>query len=103
MAPKTSQAKEHARLQLRDEHGHFIKGSTVKAKTSISSPLDLVDTEFNRRAEFEKPLLQVSITNPFKKIFLGPQHSEDRMALYFGLIKSAVIKQPLLPSNSPYP
>ena len=74
MAPKTSQAKEHARLQLRDEHGHFIKSAKVNIRTSAVTPFDPAGPvgtggrERSRIDEFEKPLLQVSITNPFRKI-----------------------------------
>lgn len=44
----------------RDENGRFV---SIKAKTSQSSPADVP-----LNPEFEKPLLSVTITNPFKKI-----------------------------------
>ena len=62
MAPRPEDSRKQAKLQLRDEHGHFVKGATVKATASVSAPpaKEIVD--------FEKPLVSVSITNPFKKI-----------------------------------
>lgn len=48
----------HAKAQIRDEKGHFIK-----AKVSVDSRADV-----KLNPEFEKPLVKVEITNPFKKI-----------------------------------
>lgn len=64
MAPTRTEATKHARLQLRDERGHFVKGATVKTKISVSSPLGVEPLN----PEFEKPLVSVSLNNPFKKI-----------------------------------
>lgn len=44
----------------RDENGRFI---SLKAKTSVSGPQDV-----KVNPEFEKPILQVTVTNPLKKI-----------------------------------
>lgn len=58
MAPNPEQAKIRANQQLRDERGRFIK---IKTKIETSTPPTFIP-------EFEKPLLQISLTNPFKKI-----------------------------------
>lgn len=63
MAISSQQAKTHAKNQLRDEKGHFIKSDQPKAKVSLSTPADIPINP-----EFEKPLVQLSITNPFRKI-----------------------------------
>ena len=56
-------------MPLRDAHGRFVSSKirtasdAVKTKTSVSSPADV-----NINPEFEKPVLSVTVTNPFKKI-----------------------------------
>ncbi len=44
----------------RDENGRFV---SLKAKTSVSGPQDV-----KVNPQFEKPILQVTVTNPLKKI-----------------------------------
>lgn len=63
MSQTPQAASKVAKKLLRDEHGHFIKSGDIKAKVSVSTPNDV-----KLNPEFEKPLVQVSITNPFKKI-----------------------------------
>ncbi len=53
------QAKKVAKDRPRDPQGHFLK-----AKASSSTPLDNIPAI----PEFEKPLVEVAITNPFRKI-----------------------------------
>lgn len=53
----SEQAKEMVKGRRRDARGHFIKeASSLKAPAILPIP------------DFEKPLLQVSLNNPFKKI-----------------------------------
>src|SRR3990172_2093279 len=61
--PFTSgRAKALASSRKRGAHGHFVKAKDVKVKVSVTGQdLPLVP-------EFEKPLVSVTITNPFKKI-----------------------------------
>lgn len=59
----SAQAKSLARSRKRDDKCHFIKSPNIKAKVSVSSPADV-----KLNPEFEKPLVAVQITNPFKKI-----------------------------------
>ena len=62
MSQTSEAASKVAKKQPRDSHGHFTKEQEVKAKISLTSAdLPLVP-------EFEKPLVSVTITNPFKKI-----------------------------------
>lgn len=46
----------------RDAHGRFVKAGQITTKTSVSAP------QVSPVPEFEKPLLQVTVTNPLKKI-----------------------------------
>lgn len=50
-------------MPSRDEKGRFIKSAQPKIKVSLSSPADIPINP-----EFEKPLIQLSISNPFRKI-----------------------------------
>ena len=62
MSQTPQAASKVASKQPRDAHGHFVKEKDVKVKVSVTGQdLPVIP-------EFEKPLLQVSITNPFKKI-----------------------------------
>lgn len=46
----------------RDRHGHFVKEKDVKVKVSVTGQdLPIIP-------EFEKPLVSLTVTNPFKKI-----------------------------------
>lgn len=45
----------------RDAHGRFVSPK-IKTQTSVSTPTS------NINPEFEKPILSVTVTNPFKKI-----------------------------------
>lgn len=66
MPLNSAQAKKIAKLQIRDSQGHFVKKSLgIEAKASVTSPLSKETVPTN--PELEKPLVQVSITNPFKK------------------------------------
>lgn len=49
-------------MPQRDSHGRFVS-SKIKSETTISSPADV-----SINPEFEKPILQVTVTNPLKKI-----------------------------------
>lgn len=63
MPLNTAQAKKLAATRKRDAHGHFIKNiDLAKAKVTISTP------PAGTIPDFEKPLVQVSLNNPFKKI-----------------------------------
>lgn len=48
--------------QSRDEHGRFVS-SKIKSETIVSTPADVPINP-----EFEKPVLQVTVSNPLKKI-----------------------------------
>lgn len=53
-------------MQARDKNGRFTSSnpaSTIKTKTSVSTPTDVPINP-----EFEKPVLQVTVSNPLKKI-----------------------------------
>src|SRR3989344_2390175 len=83
MAPTHSKAKKHADSQIRDAHGHFAKEKNVKARITLTSAgLPLVP-------EFEKPLVSVTITNPFKKILYWldqvRRHQTTTIALKFSI------------------
>lgn len=62
MSQSSEAASKVASKQPRDAQGHFIKQTDVKAKVSVTS------TDLPFVPEFEKPLVSVTITNPFKKI-----------------------------------
>lgn len=49
-------------MPLRDSNGRFVS-SKIKSETKVSSPADVP-----LNPEFEKPVLQVTVTNPLKKI-----------------------------------
>ena len=49
-------------MPQRDAHGRFVKANQIKDKTSVSTP------PITPIPEFEKPLLQLTVTNPLKKI-----------------------------------
>ena len=49
-------------MPARDAHGRFIS-SKIKAQTTVSSPADV-----STIPEFEKPVLQITVSNPLKKI-----------------------------------
>lgn len=49
-------------MPTRDAHGRFVSPK-IKAETSVASPADVPINP-----EFEKPVLQVTVTNPLKKI-----------------------------------
>lgn len=49
-------------MPQRDAHGRFTKTSSLKIQTSVSTP------GANVNPEFEKPVLQVTVSNPLKKI-----------------------------------
>ena len=46
----------------RDTHGRFVKADQITAKTEVKTPIPTTNPEF------EKPILQVTVTNPLKKI-----------------------------------
>ena len=48
--------------QPRDAHGRFVKVGQITAKTEVKTPIPTTNPEF------EKPILQVTVTNPLKKI-----------------------------------
>lgn len=48
--------------QPRDSHGRFVS-SKIKTATTVSTPADV-----HINPEFEKPILQVTVSNPLKKI-----------------------------------
>lgn len=53
-------------MQPRDKNGRFVSSNPVnaiKTKTSVSTPTDVPINP-----EFEKPVLQVTVSNPLKKI-----------------------------------
>lgn len=56
-------SKKKAKIQLSDERGKAIKRSTINVETTTDSP-----TEAGVIPEFEKPLVAVTVNNPFKKI-----------------------------------
>ena len=60
MVEQPSQSVNYAKFKLRDEKGRFVSSAKIKAELKTSPPAVI--------PEFEKPLLQVSITNPFRKI-----------------------------------
>lgn len=73
----STRSKSLAKSRKRDEHGHFVKEKDVKIKVAVDSPLEdpeqpvLSAVEGSRGTiipEFEKPLVSVSINNPFKRI-----------------------------------
>lgn len=47
----------------RDSSGHFVKTTKITAKTTLTAPNGTIVNP-----EFEKPLIAVSINNPFKRI-----------------------------------
>lgn len=49
-------------MAYRDANGRFTKGPQIKTKSSLSTP------PVTTIPEFEKPLVSVSINNPFKRI-----------------------------------
>ena len=49
-------------MPQRDERGRFVKANQITTQTSVSTPIA------NVNPEFEKPVLQVTVTNPLKKI-----------------------------------
>ena len=49
-------------MPLRDAHGRFVKANQIKTEASVEIP------PVTPIPEFEKPILQVTITNPLKKI-----------------------------------
>lgn len=61
MVEQPSQSVNYAKFKLRDEKGRFVSSAKIKTKIETSAPPAFIP-------EFEKPLLQISLTNPFKKI-----------------------------------
>ena len=59
----STKAKVLAKSRKRDESGHFVKEAKIKIKASVLTPTDV-----KLNPEFEKPLVNIQITNPFKKI-----------------------------------
>jgi|SRR3989344_3818435 len=58
----SAKAKDMASSRKRDKNGHFVKEKDVKVKVSVTGQdLPIIP-------EFEKPLVSLTITNPFKKI-----------------------------------
>ena len=64
MPTKSSLARTQAKFQMRDEHGHFVKGVNIKTSVDVNSPV----SDLKTIPEFEKPLVSLSVNNPFKKI-----------------------------------
>ncbi len=63
MPLNTAQAKKLASGRKRDASGHFIKNiELAKAKVTVSTPPS------GQIPEFEKPLVSVSVNNPFKRV-----------------------------------
>ena len=63
----------------RDAHGRFVS-SKIKSKTSVSTPADVP-----LNPEFEKPVLVVTITNPFKKILYWLDQIRKRQTTTFAV------------------
>lgn len=55
-------ATAKAKVKIKDESGKEIKGAALNVKSEVSAP------KTDIKPEFEKPLVSVSISNPFKKI-----------------------------------
>lgn len=62
MPQSSSGASKVAAREARDSHGHFIKSSGVTLSSKVQNPSS------NIVPEFEKPIVSVNISNPFKKI-----------------------------------
>lgn len=60
---KGSQINLKTEPPARDASGHFIKTTKINVKTTLTAPDGTVI-----KPEFEKPLVAVSINNPFKRI-----------------------------------
>lgn len=60
---KKDQINLKASSQPRDSSGHFVKTTKITAKTTLTAPDGTIVNP-----EFEKPLVSVSVNNPFKKI-----------------------------------
>src|SRR3989338_5730278 len=56
-------SKKKAKIRLSDESGKTIKRSTINTEITTDSP-----AEAGVIPEFEKPLVAVTVNNPFKKI-----------------------------------
>lgn len=53
--------KSTTKIPIRDASGRFVKGATIKTTTSVSMPPA-------NKPDFEKPLVSISVNNPFKRI-----------------------------------
>lgn len=70
-------AAKKSKLKVADESGEAIKGSEISAKSELSTP----KTDIN--PEFEKPIVSVSVSNPFKKILYWLDQIRKRQTTTF--------------------
>src|SRR3990167_5325928 len=66
-------------MPLRDAHGRFVSPK-IKTQTTVSSPADV-----SINPEFEKPVLEVTVSNPLKKILYWLDQIRKRQTTTFAV------------------
>lgn len=67
-------------MPLRDANGRFVNSKPIKATTITSGPQDVP-----LNPEFEKPVLQVTVSNPLKKILYWLNEIRKRQTTTFAI------------------